>query len=245
MSMQSHPFTCTASEWYFTRVFMRIEQGAGPMDALLKEQTKKGFTPLKLFLLAVIMIVFNGILQVLPDFPMKVLLSYLLGIAIFGCIIAAIITLKNAGSSYEKLVASLTNEPTVNENVILYELTNEGIHINYFNQMGREQMLFIRWEDIQEMTIGDMSYMYTESDSDSMKAERFKGNIKKAFKQAEAQLGHFPYEPKLEYSEVQAVYLKMTNLRYSELPIPPSWYKNGEYERFVNEMNEHFKISFE
>src|SRR5690625_69294 len=245
MTVKSRPFTCTASEWYFTRVFMRIEQGAGPMDALLKEQTKKGFTPLKVFLLAVIMIILNGILQVLPDFPMKVGFSYLLGIVIFGCIIAAIITLKNAGSSYEKLVASLTNEPTVNENVILYELTNEGIHMNYFNQMGREQMLFIRWENIQEMTIGDMSYMYTESDSDSMKAERFKGNIKKAFKQAEVQLGHFPYEPKLVYSDVTAIFLKTSNQRTSELPIPPSWHKNGEYERFVNEMNEHLKTSIE
>src|SRR5699024_6550426 len=123
MTVKSRPFTCTASEWYFTRVFMKIEQGSGPMDALLKAQTKKGFTPLKLFLLAVIMLILNAILQVLPDFSMKVGFSYFLGIVIFGCIIAAIITLKNAGSSYEKFVTSLTNEPTVSEEVILYELT--------------------------------------------------------------------------------------------------------------------------
>lgn len=54
-----------------------------------------------------------------------------------------------------------------------------------------------------------------------MKAERFKVNIKKRFKQAKDQLGYFPYEPKLTYSDVQAVFLKMSNHRYSELPIPP------------------------
>src|SRR5690625_1140784 len=152
MTVKSRPFTCTASEWYFTRVFMRIEQGSGPMDALLKEQTKKGFTPLKLFLLAVIMIILNAILQMLPDFSMKIGLSYLLGIVIFGCIIAAIITLKKAGSAYEKFATSMTNEPSVSEEVVLYEPTNEGIHMNYFNQQGKEQMLFVRWGDIQEMT---------------------------------------------------------------------------------------------
>lgn len=238
--MKNRPYTCTASEWYFVRVFMRIEEGSGPMDALLRKQTKKGFTSLKLFLLAVIMIVLTGILQVLPDFPIKLGLSYFLGVVIFGCMIAAIITLKKAGSSYEKFVASLTMEPTTGEEeIVLYETTDEGIYINYFNQTMREQMLFIRWESIQEITLGEMKYMYTESDSQSMKAERFKGNIRKKFKQAEKQLGHFPYEAKLTYHNVQAVFLKMGNHRYSELPIPPSWDENGESERFIEELRDH------
>ncbi len=213
---------------------MRIEEGSGPIDALLRKQTKKGFTPLKLFLLAVIMIILNAILQVLPDFSVKMGLSYFLGVVVFGCMIAAIVTLKKAGSSYEKFVGSLTNEPTTGEEkVVLYETTDEGIYINYFNEPTREQMLFIRWESIQKMTIGDMAYMYTEIDSHSMKAERFKGNIRKKFKQAEKQLGYFPYEPKLVYDDVNAVFLKMSNQRNSELPIPPSWHKNGEYEQFI------------
>lgn len=242
MTVKSRPFTCTASEWYFTRVFMRIERGSGPVDALLKEQTKKGFMPLKLFLLAVVMIILNALLQVLPDFSMKKGFSCFLGIVIFGCIIVAIITLKNAGSSYEKFVTSLTNKPTVSEEVVLYAPMNEGIHINYFNQTGREQMLFIRWTDIQKMTIGDMAYMYAESDSHSTKAERFKGNIKKEFKQAEAQLGHFPYEPKLQYNDVTAIYLKMSNQRTNELPIPPSWHNDGEYERFITVLRDRIDI---
>lgn len=239
ISAKGHQYTCTASEWYFVRVFMRIEEGSGPIDGLLTQQSKKGFTPLKFFLLAVLMIVLNGILQVLPDFPMKVGVTYFLGVVIFGCVIAAIVTLKKAGSSYEKFATSLTNEPVVNEEVVLYEIEDEGIYINYSNQTTKEQMLFIRWDRIQEMTLGDMKYLYTESSSDSMKAERFRSNIRKKFKQAEKQLGHFPYEPKLTYSDVQALFLKMSNHRYSELPIPPSWHESGEYERFIEVLKRH------
>lgn len=230
-------------EWYFVRVFLQIEKGSGPMDVLLTKQRKKGLTPLKLFLLTVVMIIFNGILQSLPDFSMKMPLIYLLGVMIFGSIILAVVTLKKAGSSYEGFVASLTNEPTASEEkVVLYKTTDEGIYINYFNQTESEQMLFFRWKDVEEMTIGDMTYMYTESDGHSMKAERFKMNIRKKFTQAEKQLGYFPYEPKLSYSDVKAVFLKMSNHRYSQLPIPPSWHQNGNYERFIEVLNYHIDI---
>lgn len=224
---------------------MRIEDGSGPMDALLKAQTKKGFTPLKFFLFAVLLIILNGILQVLPDFPMKMGFSYFLGAVIIGSIIATIVTLKKAGSSYDKLTESLTNEPTVSEEVVLYETTNEGIHINYFNQTSIEQMLFISWSSMKEVWLGDMEYIYTESSSDSMKAERFKMNIRKKFKHAKMRLGDFPYEPKLSYDDVQAIYFKMGNYRTSELPIPPSWHQNGTYEQFVHEINQNLQTNIE
>jgi hypothetical protein len=213
---------------------MRIEEGSGPIDKLLTKKTKKVFTPLRLFKMAFIMIILNAILHVVPDFSMKSILSYFFGALILGSIIATMVTLKKAGSSYKQLTASLTNEPTDSEEkVTLYETTDEGIYINYFNQTKREQMLFIHWDNVQEMTLGEMKYMYTHSDNDSMRAERFQGNIRKKFKQAEKQLGYFPYEPKLTYSDVQAVFLKMGNHRYSELPIPQSWHKNGNYEQFM------------
>lgn len=80
--MKDNQYTCIAREWYFVRVFMRIEGGSGPIDELLTKQTKKGFTSLKFFQLAVLMIVLNAILQVLLVFSMKIPLSYFLGVVI-------------------------------------------------------------------------------------------------------------------------------------------------------------------
>src|SRR5690625_628797 len=92
--MKDNQCTCTASEWYFVRVFMRIEEGSGPIDELLTKQTKKGFTSLKYFLLDVLMIVLNAILKVLPKFSMEMPLSYFLVVVILVCIFAAIVILK-------------------------------------------------------------------------------------------------------------------------------------------------------
>jgi hypothetical protein len=89
-----------------------------------------------------------------------------------------------------------------------------------------------------------MRYLPFYFNPSNLNKKQQKRKLYRLFNNMKKKLDTFPYEPKFKYDNVQSVYLLHTNEKYiSELPIPPSWHKNGLYDCFITDLKQYINLA--
>lgn len=230
--MENKIYRCSINEWRFVKIYTEIHQGSDSSSRKLKEQTKEISTPLKLFSLILVLGIGSSLFYKLPEFPYKNIINSILTILVFVTVIRLFASMIRIGKQRENLIKSLENNTFDTKDIVLYEVTDEGIYINYFNQLDRKDMLYLKWKNIKNVSVDQMIYK-SFSYLGERGYERAIYNLKKEFAKAKEDFSDFNYEPKRHYSKIRSVYFTMNNRFVSQLPIPPSWEKNGKATSFL------------
>src|SRR5699024_3379584 len=84
------------------------------------------------------------------------------GYIIVSLFIAAIANISKYNKEYRAYLDRMMNYPSnLEEEVMIYEITDEGLYFNIYNQTNRSDMLFISWESVQE---GELDFLrYTDN----------------------------------------------------------------------------------
>lgn len=229
-------YRCPKNEWRFAKIYTEINQGSDSNSYELKEQAKDVLTPLNLFLAAVALGIGSSFFYELPEFPYKNIVNVLLTVSVFLTFIGSLVSLRFIGKKRKNLIESLENNTFNTEEITLYELTDEGIYINYFNKTNQSDMFFLKWTDIRSVNVDQMVYKRF-SYLGERGHERANYNLKKEFKQASKEFSDFTFEPKRSYPDVRSVYLTMDSGEVSQLPIPLSWEENGMVTTFLESID--------
>lgn len=248
--LSERSFACKGIESQFLKVFTDIKEGTGPLfDKVIgkiQKNTKKLEFVLILTLLLVFTVIAGAILQIIPSSPFKHKMNVFFIILIVSLVVGAFLLwlwyVIQEGCIEKKAVVL----PDAKEEVVLYKLTQDGVYINQYNRTNDEEMIFLDWKKVKNMRVRKMSLLSFYSKATKSNRKTSEKRIHGYFRTMEKKFGHFPYEPKLKYDDVNAVYLLHTNGKfYSELPIPPSWHQNGVYDSFISDLKEHVDFADE
>lgn len=239
--MNEKQFTCEGKEWYFLRTFTVIEEGSGLLHERLLSDLRKNTKKLEIALILVLILVFSiviwGILQIIPASQFKSNMNQVFIILNPSLIIGAFLMWIWYVSQEARINKSAVTLPNVEGELTLYRVTENGIYINLYNRSNMEEMIFLDWRKVKNMSVDHMRYLpfYIKPTNSNKKHQET--NLHRLFNNMKNKLDNFPYEPKFKYDDVHAVYLMHTNGKYlNELPIPPSWYENGVYNQFIAEL---------
>lgn len=248
--MNVKQFTCKGKEWYFLRTFTVVEEGTGLLQERTlsehRKNTKKLGIALTLVMILVFSIVIWAILQIIPASQFKSNMNMLFITLNLSLIIGAFLMWVWYAYRGLRIHKSTVTLPNAEKELILYQMTEKGIYINLYNRPNKEEMIFLDWSKVKNMSVDYMHYLpfYIKPTKSNKKQQERK--LHRLFNNIKKKLDTFPYEPKFKYDDVHAIYLLHTNEKYlNELPIPLSWYENGVYDQFIAELERYVDFSDE
>ena len=248
--MNEKQFTCNGKEWYFLRTFTVVEEGSGMLHESTLYQHKKNINNLGIALMLVMILVFSivtwGILQIIPASQFKSNMNLVFIILNLCLIIGAFLMWVWYGYREVRIRKSTVTLPKIEEELILYKITENGIYINLYNRPNMEDMIFLDWSKVKNMSVDYMHYLpyYIKPTKSNKKQQKKK--LHRLFNNMKRKLDISSYEPKFKYDDIRSFYLMHTNEKYlNELPIPPSWYENGVYDQFISELKRYVDSSDE
>lgn len=248
--MDDKKFTCKGKEWYLLSKFIVIEEGTGPLHEKTKSDTVKNLKKLEFVLILFSLFIFGlviwGILQIIPASPFKSNMNLVFGLLSFGLFSGSVFMWLWHILKARRIINSTYVPPNGEEELTLYETTQNGIYINLYNRAQREEMIFLDWKDVKNMSVDNMRYLHYYLKPTESNRKHQEKMLKKTFNAIKDRLDNFSYEPKFIYEDIQAIYFVSSNGQYlNQLPIPPYWYEDGKYEQFITELKRHVEFSDE
>lgn len=229
--METTSFTCSINEWYLAKIYMELEQVSGKSETIKRSRKKGVLLPagivLSTFLLGMLWLQGN-------NWSMHSFVFYI----IFIFFLIGVGWLVIAMREYRKIDEELLNPPSSiqNKEILLYEVSDEGIKVNFYNN--KEYVCFFKWEDFQSAIVEKMQIKpiyHSSSDSSGMNKGQMKRKLNARYRKTIRRLSDFPYEKQLVHDDKRSIsFLHRNSNQYNILPIPPSWERNGETERFFD-----------
>src|SRR5699024_773395 len=183
-------FYCSASEFYFCRVFATYS-GEGELNDRLKELNRGGLRRTLLFFISAFpVVIVQGILMNLPEFPFQMQIGLILTVVLLALILSAFLNIRRSNQAYRHFEESFMNRPqTLSEEVMIYQVKPEGIYYNLFNKFNDADMLLIPWSKIQH---GEIDYVRFPNKYNA-KSESLRSRMLKHFKEVKRVHPEFKY----------------------------------------------------
>lgn len=229
-------YYCNADDFFFANLFSFIT-GTGEVTDTLKDIQKNGlWKSIKLILLAFPFVILTGIVSMIPNFPYTTYIGVPAGLIIVSLIIGAVLNIRKYNQEYRMFVDKMMNYPiNLEEEVMIYEITEQGLYFNRYNQMNKSDMMFIPWESIND---GELQFLiYTNNTNSSKSDKRLELNrsiseIRKRYKDFEGTTNIFHRDKKM-------LILNKNRVEFEVVPIPKSWTDEkiisfvGEVEKYI------------
>src|SRR5699024_227763 len=232
-------YYCSADDFFFAKGFSFIT-GEGQLTDTLKDIQKGGlWKSIKLILLAFPFVFITGIISMMPNFSYKSYIGIPASLIIVSLVIAAILNIRKYNREYAMFVDRMMNYPTdLEEEVMIYEVTRQGLYFNRYNQSNKSDMMFISWDSVQN---GELDHLrYTDNTNSSKQEKRLELNrivseVKKRYKDFEG-------TRKLFHRDKKMIMLNKSKVEFEVVPIPKSW-SDEDLSCFVKEIEKYIPIN--
>ena len=231
-------YYCSADDLFFVKGFSFIT-GEGELTDTIRDIQKEGlWKSVKMILYAIPLVVTTGIISMIPNFPNKAYIGVPAGFIIVSLFIAAIANISKYNKEYRAFLDRMMNYPSnLEEEVLIYEITDEGLYFNIYNQTNRSDMLFISWESVQE---GELDFLrYTDNLNKDKQEKRLELNHN--FSEVRKRYKDFKGTRKLFHRDKKMIILNKSKVSFEIVPLPKSW-TDEEIENFVGDIKKYIKV---
>lgn len=227
---ENQVFTCSQDEWYLARIYSQFAFGEG------KYLTEERNSTIRISVSILLIIVSFFIL--INVSPSEKVAPYEYVVSIVVLLVGSFFLIRGIYHVTNNKYHYLSKPSISAKDVTLYRVTDKGITINHFNR--KDYDIFISWEDVSYMSIGNMEYEIIRNAENGIEYGSMRRKLKREMKRVRKEFPKFSFdEPLLVHEDKRSVYLGASGGHVAHLPIPASWEENGEADRFITTLQNH------
>lgn len=162
-------------------------------------------------------------------------MTYVYGVAL-AIILTGVFFIIKAQKDYKYI---LMNQPKlIHEDISLYEITDEGIMVNHYND--KTYTISIPWDSINYASIDKMRHKHLKTKNGQKDINGTKRRLTTEMSNIKNVFPDFKYdEVRVVQEDKRMILCHSSNNQVNQLPIPSSWERNGNAEKFIEVIKSH------
>ena len=235
---------CSGEDFHLVRIYSEVKKNSGVSKEIKDLKNRE----IKASLVKVFIIVLLGFMRMYLDSLGNVIEGWItlavtiLILLIVFSLIKGILTMAREINYLEKI--RVNNPKRLNDTVTIYKVEQEGLYLNDYNVLSKDEMTFISWEKVKKIVIEDLEFRRFKLQGEHGKREHNvtgKKILEKELEEVKEKYTDFFYEGELrpEGKLGMRVYF---NALYSEyIALPFSWGRD-DIEMLLKELGKYTKI---